>query len=103
MDFLKTSSIVTDFWDLLFYPLFISSLCILEFKIIVGKDGFKGVVSTATEKVKPYIERIKQYDQLSKAAPVLIVFIMFSFLHFFLRDILTFSFCRIASQRTILP
>lgn len=83
MDFLKTSSIVTDFWDLLFYPLLLFTLCAFEFKLIIGRESFNGVISAITTKAQQYIQRIKQYDQLYKALPVIIVFILFSFLHLF--------------------
>ena len=83
MDYLKVSSIVTDFWDLLFYPLLIFALCLFELKTIIGKDSFRDIISTISKTAQQYSQKIKQYDQLNKVAPIIIVFILFSFLHFF--------------------
>lgn len=49
----------------------------------MGKTRFGEIVSTINARVKKYSQRIKQYEQLNKAMPIIIVFILFSFLHLF--------------------
>lgn len=83
MDFIKTSSLVTDFWDLLFYPLLVFSLCVLELKIVVGKERFTSRMKVVNGKMQEYSKVMQQHEQLSKAMPILYIFILFSFVHLF--------------------
>lgn len=82
MDFIEASSLINDFWNTTFYELLIFTFCILELRFVLGRSILVGCITKYGEKIKYYSHRIKSIEQLDKAMPVVIVFLLLSLLHF---------------------
>lgn len=82
MDFIEAPSLINDFWNTTFYELLIFTFCILELRFVLGRSILVGCITRYGEKIKDYSHRIKSIEQLNKAMPVVIVFLLLSLLHF---------------------
>lgn len=83
MEYISVSSLVSDFWNLLFFPFIRISFMLLLVRFIFGKDRFNRLKSKLFDKILRYSEKIKNSDRLNKAAPTVSMFLFFSFLYLF--------------------
>ena len=83
MDYISVSSLVSDFWSLFFFPLIRISLMILLMRYIFGKDRFNRLKSKLFDNILQYSQKIKYRERLNKAAPIVSMFLFFSFLYLF--------------------
>lgn len=83
MEYISVSSLVSDFWNLLFFPLIRISFMLLVMRFVFGKDRFNKLKSKLFDKIQLYSEKIKYSDRLNKAAPIVSMFLFFSFLYLF--------------------
>lgn len=83
MDYISVSSLVSDFWSLFFFPLIRISFMILLMRYIFGKDRFNRLKSKLFDKILQYSQKIKYRERLNKAAPIVSMFLFFSFLYLF--------------------
>ena len=83
MDYISVSSLVSDFWNLFFFPLIRISFMIFLMRFILGKDRFNRLKSKLFDKLLKYSQKIKYHERLNKATPIVNVFLFFSFLYLF--------------------
>lgn len=83
MEYISVSSLISDFWNLLFFPLIRVSLIIFIIRFILGKDKFSILKLNLFDKILQYSQKIKYHKRLNKAAPIVTVFLLFSFLYLF--------------------
>ncbi len=83
MEYISVSSLVSDFWNLLFFPFIRISFMLLLMRFIIGKDRFNKLKSKLFDRILLYSEKIKYSDRLNKAAPIVSMFFFFSFLYLF--------------------
>lgn len=83
MEYISVSSLVSDFWSVLFYPLIKISLLVLLMQYIFGKHRFDLLKAKLFVKLKQYSNKIKYRDRLKKAVPIVNTFLFFSFLYLF--------------------
>lgn len=83
MEYISVSSLISDFWNLLFFPLIRVGLIIFIMQFIFGKDKFSSLKLNFFNKILQYNKKIKYHERLGKAAPIVTVFLFFSFLYLF--------------------
>lgn len=83
MEYISVSSLVTDFWNILFYPLIKISLILILMRIIFGKDRFNRIQLKVFDIITKYSQKIKYRERLNKAVPIVNTFLIFSFLYLF--------------------
>lgn len=81
MEYISVSSLVSDFWGLLFFPFIRISLTILLLRFVFGKDRFNSLKSELFNKILQYSKKIKYRERLDKAVPIVNIFLIFSFLY----------------------
>lgn len=81
MEYISVSSLVSDFWGLLFFPFIRISLTILLLRFVLGKDRFNILKSELFKKIIQYSKKIKYRERLDKAVPIVSIFLVFSFLY----------------------
>lgn len=77
------SSLVSDFWNLLFFPMIRISLIILLIRLVFGRDRFDRLKLKLFENIARYSKKIKYRERLGKAVPIVSMFLLFSFLYLF--------------------
>lgn len=83
MEYINVSSLVSDFWNLLFYPFIKISFIVYITKFILGKKRFNKLKSKLFDKLQTYSQKIKYQKRLGNAAPIVTIFFFFSFLYLF--------------------
>lgn len=83
MEYISVSSLVSDFWNLLFFPMIRISLIILLIRLVFGRDRFNILKSKLFDNVARYSEKIKYRERFGKAVPIVSMFLLFSFLYLF--------------------
>ena len=83
MDYISVSSLITDFWTLLFYPIIKFGLIILILQFILGKERFNKTKLYLLNRISQYSQKIKYKERLDKAVPIMNVFLFLSFLYLF--------------------
>lgn len=83
MEYISVSSLVSDFWNLLFFPIIRICFIIFLSKFVLGKDSFNGLKSKLFDKIIQYSQKIKYRERLGKAASIVTIFLIFSFLYLF--------------------
>lgn len=83
MEYISVSSLISDFWNLLFFPLIRVSLIIFITRFVLGKDKFSSLKLKLFDKILQYSKKIKYRERLNKAAPIVSMFFFFSFLYLF--------------------
>lgn len=83
MDYISVSSLITDFWTLLFYPIIKFGLIVFMLQFVLGKDRFNRMKLKLFDSILQYGQKIKYRERLDKAVPIMNVFLFFSFLYLF--------------------
>ena len=83
MEYIKVSSLVYDFWGLFFFPLIRISLFAFLMRYILGKGLYNKLKLKLFKTIEEYSQRIKYREKLDKAAPIVSIFLLFSFIYMF--------------------
>lgn len=83
MEYISVSSLVSDFWNLLLFPMIRIGLIVFLVRLVFGRDRFNSLKSKLFNKVVQYSKEIKYRERLGKAVPIVSMFLLFSFLYLF--------------------